>query len=113
MNTHWLETLCAIYDEGSTAAAARKLGVSAAAVAERIKLLEDDIDTKLVGRAGRTVSLTPAGHAILELSRSILSDVDFLKQRAHLDRSRGQLNVGSIYSAISRLFPGALKHIYE
>ena len=53
-------------DEGSLAAAGRKLGHSAAAVTRAIGFLETHVGAQLLHRSTREVSLTDVGSAYLE-----------------------------------------------
>lgn len=66
----------AVIDEGSFAAAARGLDMSAAAVTRSVTDIEDHLKTRLIHRTTRSLSLTDAGEAYLARVRSILADVD-------------------------------------
>ena len=72
MDTRFLETFLIAIDNGSIAEAARRLNLTAAAVAKRIHTLESEIGTVLVTRSGRTIRPTEAGAAIIERARHFL-----------------------------------------
>jgi len=54
MDTRFLESFVAVVENGSIAEASRLLGVTPAAIAQRIKALETEIGARLVLRAART-----------------------------------------------------------
>jgi DNA-binding transcriptional LysR family regulator len=111
MNFRSLEALCAVAETNSLTAAARKLRISTAAISERLNILEQELDAKLIVRAGRTMALTPAGDAAGQLARRILDQVGELKQAAHPHKIGGRLRLGAISTALTSLLPAALKKI--
>ena len=72
MELRYLQTFVVTVDCGSVAEAARRLDITAAAVAARLKALEEDLGTTLVQRAGRAVKPTSAGLHILARARDML-----------------------------------------
>src|SRR5262245_35370062 len=108
MDTRFLETFVAVIENGSIAAAARRLDITPAAVSQRIQALQEDIGIKLLFRSGRTVSPTRAGTAILERARGLLSDVRDLRSIASQDSPAGELRLGVIQTVLSGLLPGIL-----
>src|SRR5258707_11232791 len=69
MDTRFIETFLMVIDNGSIAEAARRLNLTAAAVAKRIHALESEIGSVLVMRSGRTITPTEAGAAIIGRAR--------------------------------------------
>lgn len=61
-----LRFLLAVHREGSLVAAGRRLRVDATTVGRRIAALERGLKTKLVGRSGASLVLTPTGHRVAE-----------------------------------------------
>lgn len=61
---------------GSFAAAGRVLGISAAAVGQNVKRLEDDYGIKLFNRTTRKMSLTPEGSLLFQRARDPLRELD-------------------------------------
>jgi len=95
-------------DNGSIAEAARRLNLTAAAVAKRIHALENEIGAALVTRSGRTIRPTEAGAAIVERARRFLAEARDFKSIAVADRPSGQLRLGAVSSALSGLLPDIL-----
>ncbi len=60
-----LETIVAVAQSGTIAAAADNLNVTAAALTSRIKLLEDDVGLALFDRTGGRLRLTDAGQEVV------------------------------------------------
>ena len=113
MNTRFLATLCTVAEAGSLAAAARRLGLAHATVAEQVAALERELGAPLLTRRGRSLVLTEAGQAILEPAAEILARVEALRTRVQLGELRGQLRVGAISTALISLVPPALKRMAE
>jgi LysR family transcriptional regulator (chromosome initiation inhibitor) len=63
-------TVAAVADEGTLDAASRRLGVTASAVSQRLKSLEQQLGRVLVVRA-KPAQLTDAGEAVVRLARQI------------------------------------------
>jgi DNA-binding transcriptional LysR family regulator len=76
-----LETFAEAAERGSFTAAARHLGLTQAAVSQRIQQLETTLKTPLFRRAGGGVSLTDAGRRLHGYARQILD----LTARARAD----------------------------
>ena len=108
MDTRFLESLIIVADSGSIAEAARRLNLTPAGVTQRIRALEDEIGAPLLFRAGRVVQPTPAGAAILERARELLSDVRDLKSIAASGELSGELRIGVMQTSLSGLFAGIL-----
>ena len=94
MDTRFLESFITVVDGGSIAAAARRLNLTPAAVAQRLRALESEIGARLVIRSGRAVRPTDAGTAILAHARSLLSNVRDLQSIAMNDTLAGELRLG-------------------
>lgn len=63
-------------------AAAARVHLSPAAFSDRIRRLEESLETALLVRTTRQVNLTEAGHRLLPLARQILSGVERLRGAA-------------------------------
>lgn len=75
------ELFVTVADEGSLAAAGRRLSISPAMVSKRIARLEERLGAKLMHRTTRRLSLTAAGGRLLEDLRAILASLDEAEQR--------------------------------
>jgi DNA-binding transcriptional LysR family regulator len=113
MDTRFLETFLTVVEKGSIAEAARRLNLTPAAIAQRIRALESEITVPLLSRSGRTVTPTEAGVAILEQARIVLRQVRDLGSIATSDQLTGELRLGAISSALSGLLPIVLKALME
>ena len=111
MNARFLGTFCAIARFGSLTAAARHLGLSTASVGEQIKVLEAELNARLVSRQGRGIALTEAGHAVLPAARDVLERIDEMSQIAQLGQPRGRLRVGAVSTAMIGVLPPALQQM--
>src|SRR5215831_16644272 len=113
METRFLETFVAVAEKGSFAEAARRLDLTPAAIAQRIRALEAEIGVALLSRSGRTVTPTEAGAAILDQSRVLLKQVRNLGSMATSGQPTGELRLGAISSALSGLLPTVLKILMQ
>lgn len=68
----------AVAEGRSFAHAARRLGVSPAQASKLVARLEDRLNTRLLNRTTRDVSLTDAGRAYLDRARDVLEQVEAL-----------------------------------
>ena len=91
-HVHWLTVLG---DLGSYTAAARRLGVSKAAMSQRISELEHAAGVPLVRRTTRSVRLTDAGLQLVEATRGAFAQIErgFESVRNLADAPRGLIRV--------------------
>lgn len=71
-----LAVLVAVIDNGSLAAASRRLRQSPPAVTRALAALEDRVGVRLVERTTRRLSATEAGRAFAERARALLNEYD-------------------------------------
>ncbi|MET0164940.1 MAG: LysR family transcriptional regulator [Vicinamibacterales bacterium] len=108
MDSQFLQSFVSVIDDGSIAAAARRLDLTPAAVAQRIRALESDVGSPLLVRSGRTVKPTEAGARILDRARGVLREIRDMKSAAADTLPAGQLRLGGIATAMTGLIPGIL-----
>ena len=113
MNIEYLQSFVTVVDAGSMAEAARRLDLTPAAMAARIKALEDQLGTSLLQRAGRAVRPTEAGLKILDRARGLLRDVRDLHAIAQDSSRLGELRLGVFVSALTSVLPPVLKRLYD
>ncbi|MFO1326685.1 MAG: LysR family transcriptional regulator [Rubrivivax sp.] len=113
METQFLHTFVTVAEQGSMAAAARRLNITPAAVAQQLHTLERELGTALVARAGRTVSITEAGARILPRARALLTDLQDMGAVAIDDGSAGELRLGAGTNALTGLLPDILARLVE
>ena len=77
-----LRVLIAVADLRGFAQAARRLGISPAQASKLIARLEDRLDTRLLNRTTRDVSLTDAGRAFQARARVLVEEFEQLERSA-------------------------------
>lgn len=112
MDTRFLQTFLTVAECGSIAEGARRLDLTSAAVAARIKTLEGDLGVSLVSRSGRAVKVTEAGRRLLEQTRGVVSSVGDLRAAALDSAEHGQLRIGTFFSATTSIFSAVLEQMY-
>lgn len=111
LNLDQLQTLIAIADLGTFAAAAQALHLAPPTVSLHIKELESRMETVLVVRGRRQAELTPAGQALVQEGRKLLAasdDLIELVQRRASGRE-GLVRVGVSAGVSTRLLPMMLE----
>ncbi len=112
MDTRFLESLVTVVDNGSMAEAARRLNLTPAAVAQRLRALEAELGLRLVLRAGRNMKPTEDGLAVVSRARRLLAELRDLAAIA--DRSlAGELRIGAVPTATIGLLPGLMTRLQE
>src|SRR5215471_6632822 len=111
METRFLESFLTVADCGSIAEAARRLALTPAGVAQRIRALETEVGGRLIVRAGRTVRPTQAGIAILNHSRQLLEQLRDLRSIAASDTLSGEIRLGAMQTANTGLVPQILSRM--
>ena len=88
-----------VVDAGSITAAAEQLGQTVSGISRALKRLEDKLETSLLSRTTRRLSLTDEGQAFLARARAILSAVDEAEEqvaaRRHQPAGRLRINAAS------------------
>ncbi|QEM82031.1 LysR family transcriptional regulator [Halomonas binhaiensis] len=96
MEFRQLRYFLAIVEAGSVSAASRRIHVAQPALTRQIKLLEEDLNTRLFERHARGMVLTMAGRALVEEAKELLTKRDELRGRlASLGSGTvGRLSIG-------------------
>ena len=76
MDLRQLEILKAVAETGSFTAAGHHLHLSQSAVSRQILMLEDELEEQVFLRVGGKIRITPAGSALLALSRRVFEDIE-------------------------------------
>lgn len=108
MDIDFLANLLLVVDSGSMAEAARRVGVTPAAIAQQIQALERELEVSLLVRAGRTVIPTEAGHRVIERARGLVRECSELRAFALEGEAAGELRIGTITTALLSLLPDVL-----
>lgn len=95
--------------------AAQELHTTQPAISIRLAAMEQEFGCKLMHRAGRDFSLTPAGERVLETFRTILGTYDGLKHELADDPSMGSkvVRVGAIDSVSSTWLTPFVESLHE
>jgi DNA-binding transcriptional LysR family regulator len=87
-----LMTWVALIQTGSLSAASRHLGISQAAMSQRVKLLEEIFDTLLLDRTSRPARPTAAGNRLYEHATATLRSADEMMEGVRrISRSKRQI----------------------
>jgi DNA-binding transcriptional LysR family regulator len=106
-----LRLFVCVIEQGSIARAAELNFIAASAVSKRIKELEQLLHTPLMMRTNRGVVATPAGQALLQMSRGVLHQLDdiYNQMNEFSHGVRGQVRMVANISAISQFLPKQLR----
>lgn len=89
-----LEIFCCVAELGSVTRAAERIGIAQPVVTAHIRSLEAKLGVRLVGRAGRNITLTEAGQRVFSWAAEVLAS------KRQLEREIGSLR-GSSASNVS------------
>jgi DNA-binding transcriptional LysR family regulator len=98
MELRQLAYFVAVVDEAHFTRAAQRLRIAQPAVSQQIQRLEAELGERLLHRDRRTVTLTPAGEALLPHARAALAQVEHGRQAVVAVRGlvTGHLRVGLV-----------------
>jgi DNA-binding transcriptional LysR family regulator len=96
-----LAAFVAVADHLSFRAAALRLGVTPSALSHTMRQLEDRLGVRLLHRTTRSVSVTDAGHRLLERLRPAIDQIAVALEDLNQERSRpvGRLRIYAIHTA--------------
>ncbi|WP_257347401.1 LysR family transcriptional regulator [Pseudalkalibacillus decolorationis] len=105
MDVRQLRYFLTIAEEGQITRAAKKLNMAQPPLSQQLKLLEQELDVKLVERNGRKMELTEAGKILYKRAENILNQLNETKTEVKEmgEGIRGVLSVGSVISCFSYL----------
>jgi len=115
LNLAHLKSLIAVVDHDGFTRAARALHLSQSTVSQHIYLLEQRVDSSLVVRDHRGLTLTTAGERLLADARDLLAAHDAILER-FVPHSRPALSIGSTEHAADQLLPkilAGLQHAFS
>lgn len=110
-----LRVFCVVVRTSSFSHAAAALGMSAAYVTKRIRMLEQALGTALFNRTTRRVVTTETGERIYHWAQRILDDIDHLIEEVGVTRNepRGLLRVCCSFGFGRRVVAPALSAFSE
>ena len=105
MDVRFLQSLVAVVEQGSIAGAAREQNLTATAVSQRIKSLEEQLNCVLLSRVGHNALPTQACNYMLPRAKSIIADSLLLKTDVKPLGLVGKLRLGTIPTALTDYVP--------
>lgn len=102
-----LQLFVAVCELGSIGRAAEREFIAASAVSKRLSDLEATVDTALLYRHSRGVTLTPAGESLLHHARNVLYGLECMQGELseYADGVRGHVRIHANMSAIVQFLP--------
>ncbi len=106
INPSWLKTFCALADIGHFTKTAESLFMTQSGVSQHIKKLEQQLDTALLIREGKSFSLTEAGMKLHQQGRELLQSSEDLVTLIKQDEPCiGTVKIASPGSIGLKLYP--------
>ena len=109
MEIRYLKSLIAVVDSGSIAEAARSEHLTAAAIGQRVQVLERELGFALLSRSGHSAQPTQACSLLLPRARRLVREAALLQGDASVDGLRGSLRIGAVSTVLTGLLPRALR----
>jgi DNA-binding transcriptional LysR family regulator len=113
LDIRFLESLLAVIDTGSIAAAARRQNLTPAAISQRVQALEKQFGTQLLARNAHSARPTEACLALMPRMRRLTAEAQALSEDLDTAHLGGELTVGAISTALTGMMPAALKQFTE
>ena len=109
MEIRQLETFVHVAQLQSFSRAAEVLGYSQSAITVQIRLLENELETRLFDRTGKRVVLTSSGKEFLDHANRILYDINRARKSMNDDTElKNPLHIGTIESLCTAKLPSVL-----
>jgi DNA-binding transcriptional LysR family regulator len=111
MELDQLAMLLTVADSGGYAQAGKILNISHSAIHRQIRLLEGEIQQKVLIRVGRHVKPTETGNILVNLARRIQKEISDVKQQVAetMQLSSGYLSIGTGSSILLSFLPPILE----
>lgn len=115
MEFRQLKYFLAIAEEGQITSAARKLKMAQPPLSQQLKLLEEELDAKLVERGPRSIKLTEAGNILRTRAQQILELTESTSREIHdcVKGLTGTLSIGTVSSSGSTLLQERLCEFHK
>ena len=114
MEIRQLQTFIRVVQLQSFSRAAESLGYSQSAVTIQIQNLEADLNTHLLDRIGKKVSLTPQGERFLTYAYNIMNEINRAKVALEDKKElTGSIRIGTVESLCFSKLPHVLKQMRE
>jgi DNA-binding transcriptional LysR family regulator len=111
MELRQLQLLLTVIESRGYAAAGKLLHVSHSAIHRQIRLLEQELDCRLLARSGRTVKATEPARLLADLALQIRQEIaEAQRQVSELNNLRsGRLRIGTSSSILVSFLPAVLQ----
>lgn len=115
MDIKQLKYFLTIAEEGKITSAAKKLNIAQPPLSYHLKLLEEELGTKLMDRGNRKIHLTAAGKILKNRAEQILKLVDSTeKELKDFSKGiRGTISIGTVSSSGATLFPDIIENFHR
>lgn len=103
-----LRTFLAVARHGSFAAAGKEIGLTAAAVGQQVRALEEELHQTLFDRSGRSIVLNTAGRGLVAPVMELVARYEALAARPGDAQLGGTVVMGALVSALMGAFADCL-----
>ncbi len=103
-----LRTFLAVARHGSFTAAGKEIGLTAAAVGQQVRALEEELHQALFDRSGRSIVLNTAGRGLVAPVTDVVSRYEALAARPGNAQLGGTVVMGALVSALMGAFADCL-----
>lgn len=103
-----LRSFLAVARLGSFSAAGKEIGLTAAAVGQQIRALEDELHKVLFDRSGRAIVMNTAGRGMVAPVKELVARYDALAAGERGDQLSGTVVMGALVSALMGAFADSL-----
>ncbi len=103
-----LRTFLSVARHGSFAAAGQEIGLTAAAVGQQVRALEEELHQTLFDRSGRSIVLNTAGRSKVALVSDLVSRYEALAVQPGAAQLGGSVVMGALVSALMGAFADCL-----
>jgi DNA-binding transcriptional LysR family regulator len=109
LDIRFIESLLAVIETGSIAAAARRQNLTPAAVSQRVQTLETLLGSALLARGAHSARPTETCLALMPRMRHLIAEAKVLIAEAAGGELSGELAIGAISTALTGMMPAVLK----
>lgn len=115
MDIRQLSYFVAIVEEGSITKASERLHIAQPPLSQQLKLLEDELGTKLIERNTRKIQITDAGKMLWHRAKQILELMETTTKelKDFSEGLQGNLSIGTIASAGDTLLPDRIYSFHK
>lgn len=111
-----IRALAAVAELGSFSLAAQRLNLSQPAITAGIKIMEDQLGTRLLERTSRSVAVTPAGRMLLESAKPAMNQLEACFEaitKSNLQPEGAHITIGCLPSIAENVLPQAIARFVE